>query len=44
MLAEFEPRNVKYALNNEIWNEAMNEEIKQIERNKTWTLVSRPKD
>ena len=31
-------------MENEIWIEAMNEEIKQIEKNKTWTLVLRPKD
>ena len=29
---------------NESWIEAMNEEIEQIQKNKTWTLVSRPKD
>ena len=44
LLAEFEPRSVKDALDNESWIEAMNEEIEQIERNKTWTLVPRPKD
>ena len=38
LLADFEPRSVKYALENEIWIEAMNEEIEQIEKNKTWTL------
>ena len=27
LLAEFEPRNIKYALDNESWVEAMNEEI-----------------
>ena len=44
LLAEFEPSNIKDALDNESWVEAMNEEIEQIERNKTWTLVPRPKD
>ena len=44
LLSEFEPINVKDALDNEIWIEAMNEEIEQIERNKTWTLIPRPKD
>ena len=43
-LAEFEPRSVKDALENESWIEAMNEEIEQIENNKIWTLVPRPKD
>ena len=44
LLAEFEHRNVSDALENESWIEAMNEEIKQIENNNTWTLVPRPKD
>ena len=44
LLAEFEPRSVKDALENESWIQAMNEEIEQIEKNKTWTLVPRPKD
>ena len=43
-LAKFEPRNVKDALDDESWIEAMNEEIKQIEKKKIWTLVPRPKD
>ena len=44
LLAEFEPRSVKDVLKNESWIEAMNEEIEQIEKNKTWTLVPKPKD
>ena len=44
LLDEFEPRNVKNALDNESWVEAMNEEIEQIEKNGTQTLVPRPKD
>ena len=44
LLAKFEPRNVKDSLDNEILIEEMNEEIEQIEKNKTWTLVPRPKD
>ena len=44
LLANFEPRNVKNALDNENWVEAMNEEIEKIEKNKTWSLVPRPKD
>ena len=35
LLAEFEPRSVKDALENESWIEAMNEEIEQIEKKKT---------
>ena len=44
LLADFEPRNVKDALENESQIEAMNEEREKIEKNKTWTLVPRPKD
>ena len=44
LLAEFELRNIKDALDDESWVEAMNEEIAQIDKNKTLTLVPRPKD
>ena len=44
LLANFEPRNVKNALETKSWVEAMNEEIELIEKNKTWSLVPRPKD
>ena len=44
LLADFEPRSIKDALGNDSWIEAMNEEIEQIEKNKTWTLVPKPKD
>ena len=44
LLAKFEPRSVKDALENESWIKAMNEVIEQIEKNKTWTLVPRPKE
>ena len=44
LLAEFEPRNVKDVMDNKSWIEAMNEEIEQIEKKKTWTIVPRPKD
>ena len=44
LLVEFENRNVKDALDNESWIEAINEQIEQIKKNKTWTLVPRPKD
>ena len=43
-LAKFEPYSVKDALDNESCIEAMNEEIEQIERNRTWNFVPRPKD
>ena len=41
LLVEFERRSVRNALENESQIEAMNEEIEQIEKNKTWTLVPR---
>ena len=44
LLAEFELRSVKDAFKNESWVEAINKEIEQKEKNKTWTLVPRPKD
>ena len=44
LLVDFEPRNVKDALENESWIEAMNDDLEQIEKNKTQTLVPRPKD
>ena len=44
LLVEFELRNIKDALDQESWVEAMNEEIEQTEKNKTWTLVLRPKN
>ena len=43
LLTDFEPRNIKNAYENESWIEAMNEEIEQIEKNKTWNLVLGPK-
>ena len=44
LVADFEHRNVKSALDNEIWVEKINEEIEQIEKNRTQTLVPKPKD
>ncbi|GLJ25519.1 hypothetical protein SUGI_0488560 [Cryptomeria japonica] len=41
---EFEPKIVKEAFNSEDWINAMTEEIDQIKKNDTWTLVPRPKD
>ena len=43
-LSEFKPRYIRDSLNDESWIEAMNEEIEQIKKNKTWTIVPRPKD
>ena len=44
LLCEFEPKSVKDALDNEDWIQAMNEEIDQLEKKKTWTIVHRPRD
>lgn len=41
LLCEFEPKTIREALENEDWIKAMNEEIDQIEKNDTWTLVPR---
>ncbi|CAL9016012.1 unnamed protein product [Prunus brigantina] len=39
-----EPESFEVAVKEEIWRKAMEEEIKTIEKNKTWELVDRPKD
>ena len=39
-----EPKSMKYALEYVDWSKAMAEEIEQIEKNKTWSLVPRPED
>ncbi len=44
LLCNFEPKSIKDSLENEDWMKEMNEEVKQIEKNKTWTMVPRPKD
>jgi len=40
----FEPKNVKEALTDEFWIEAMQEELNQFKRSEVWDLVPRPKD
>ena len=42
-ISQIEPKNIDNALNNEFWVLTMQEELNQIERNKVWTLVHRPK-
>ena len=44
LVSTFEPKTIFYAHENEDWIFAMNKEIEQIERNKTWSLVPKPKD
>ena len=39
-----EPNTFTKAINNDEWIKAMNEELDNIEKNKTWELVPRPKD
>ncbi|KAK2375301.1 putative mitochondrial protein [Trifolium repens] len=40
----FEPKNVKEALADEAWIEAMQEELNQFERSEVWDLVPRPEN
>ena len=44
LLSKMEPRTVSEAIQDNDWYNAMKEEIKQIVKNKTWTLVPRPAD
>ena len=44
LLIKIEPRTVSEAIQDDDWYIAMKEEIEQIEKNKTWTLVPRPAD
>ena len=44
LVSIFEPKSISDALENEDCISTMNKEIKQIERNTTWSLVPRPKD
>ena len=44
LLSMKEPKSVRDALEDVDWSKAMEEEIEQIEKNKTWSLVPRPED
>ncbi|WVY95082.1 hypothetical protein V8G54_034170 [Vigna mungo] len=44
LLAGSEPVNVKEALSQPHWKEAMEEELRSIERNETWKMVDLPPD
>jgi transposase InsO family protein len=44
LLSTIEPNCFEEANKDEFWNNAMNEELDQIEKNDTWELVSRPKN
>ena len=43
-VSQYEPKNINEAEQDESWMMAMQEELNQFERNKVWTLVSKPKD
>ena len=42
LLSKIEPKTVRDALEDDGWCKAMEEEIEQIEKKKTWSLVPRP--
>ena len=44
LLSMQEPKIVKDALEDVDWSKAIEEEIEQIDKNKTWSLVPRPED
>lgn len=41
-VSKFEPKNVKEALTDEFWINAMQEYLGQFKKNEVWDLVSRP--
>jgi hypothetical protein len=41
-VSKIEPKNVKEALTDEFWIEAMQEELNQFKRSEAWDLVPRP--
>ena len=43
-MSQVEPTSIKEACKDENWVKSMNEELDQIQKNKTWELVPRPKD
>ena len=42
-VSKLEPKNVKEALTDEFWIDAMQEELNQFNRSEVWDLVPRPK-
>lgn len=44
LISTIEPKTVKEALKDDDWVKAMNEELDQIEKNQTWSLVPQPED
>jgi hypothetical protein len=43
-LSTIEPRRFAEESNDKFWIKSMEDELDQIEKNKTWKLVPRPKD
>jgi hypothetical protein len=43
-VALFEPRDVRHAISDSSWVNAMHEELENFERNQVWILVDPPKD
>jgi hypothetical protein len=43
-VALFEPRDVRHALSDLSWINAMHEKLENFERNKVWILVEPPRD
>ena len=42
LMTTIEPVKFQDAIKEKVWSDAMNEEIRAIERNKTWELVTLP--
>jgi hypothetical protein len=42
LLSLIEPKSIEESIKDEYWMKSMNEELSQIEKNKTWELVPRP--
>ena len=43
-LSKIEPKNVKIAMDDSDWVEAMQAELSEFERNKVWRLIPTPPD
>ena len=44
LISQIEPSSINEACEDKHWIKAMEDELEQIEKNNTWTLVPRPKD
>lgn len=43
LLSQIEPKSYKESIMDEFWVKVVKEELSQIQKNKTWELVPRPK-